>query len=1133
MFDRICLVPEYARSCLRSDGSRLYIILFVIGAFSLGCLSFLTVVALPLSFTPPSPSDGVGWITVHGYSKQKEIFYYVAGILTCGCLPVLLLIAWIRTSSALASQCGEPVCRALRATSFALLAAPYVLYRVLSSWPPKHAGETLVRTLIEVALLWLVCAAVAVDRLTRELLIVSKQLLCHSAVLLAGAIFGWQFPYLLGDPNAAAAAKDWWLWPTAFWFIWILSTRILAGRTKRDITSISRETARMFLFSGILLFYSFALRHHTFQVTLLTISVAGAVLTAIYLFSGRGFDEQSSARLLYWWVGACVAILAGITQLAENPQLVPGVHVNALDGDHILAWFYNGLHGRVPFRDFYYPYGPLEYYYNLTFARVFGLDRYLTPIKVASAVITASILFWTAPLLYRTRLFLILAPVAMFAYSLNIRNALGFWAVLLTVSALENKRLAASVLAGVTIAIALLYSTEVGICAILAAQVAHLVYALKNGKEWLRTHLRSLMPVAAGFCAVFIPVFVIGTAVGALPGYVHSMRTVLASTVCCGTPFPDLLAERSPAPLGVIPNILKDSVFTSYYIAPAIYTFGVIYCGWLLLNRRKISLQDTATLVTLVFGGVLFRSALGRSDLGHVSFAGAPAIAVAGVLADRCILRLGFIGHNDGEDASDGGGKSAHWLEALLLFGFLGIVIALSGMYPTVPARISATVASLRNYFVFTRTDTSKQRDPNWVTVPGADGVRYEFPAGVAPMVKQVRDYLLSHLGPTDSLFSFPYESRYTFLTGRTTMGTFGPEIWSGASTPGGQAELVRQIETARPVYVVYDESEWPDGDGVAWMDRAHDVNRYIFDNYHIETKIGSTLLLRRGAPPSAPSWIQVNKPEASYYLRRGWYHLEPDGRWMSTHSEAVLTRQPNQKLFSLTASVHQRMDRRLTVRFNSEEVYRQRLDGLDGLQTFAFPIPGTLTSGAPLNVEIDVDQPIRAADARYLGLWVREFGFRSQDGQTSELQQPPVPMSARSSETQGAGGIFAISVSDPNGASDISRVQTIFNADLNGIGGCYIDYQSDGKLLNLAKDDGSWSKSTPAGASTIFENSHCALEVQKSTAEAADKTLVVRISVRFMRSFLGEKKVFVSAWDKEGHRANFVQLGSYISKPQ
>ena len=58
-------------------------------------------------------------------------------------------------------------------------------------------------------------------------------------------------------------------------------------------------------------------------------------------------------------------------------------------------------------------------------------------------------------------------------------------------------------------------------------------------------------------------------------------------------------------------------------------------------------------------------------------------------------------------------------------------------------------------------------------------------------------------------------------------MGTFGPEIWSGASTPGGQAELVRQIETARPVYVVYDESEWPDTDGVAWMDRAHDVNRY------------------------------------------------------------------------------------------------------------------------------------------------------------------------------------------------------------------------------------------------------------------------------------------------------------------
>src|SRR5215472_1250956 len=72
-------------------------ILAIVGAFSFGCLAFLSfVINIDVPFhVPPLDSPIVGWSTLHQYPKQQESFYYVAGVVTIVSSTLGALIVWL------------------------------------------------------------------------------------------------------------------------------------------------------------------------------------------------------------------------------------------------------------------------------------------------------------------------------------------------------------------------------------------------------------------------------------------------------------------------------------------------------------------------------------------------------------------------------------------------------------------------------------------------------------------------------------------------------------------------------------------------------------------------------------------------------------------------------------------------------------------------------------------------------------------------------------------------------------------------------------------------------------------------------------------------------------------------------
>src|SRR5439155_5587754 len=167
-----------------------------------------------------------------------------------------------------------------------------------------------------------------------------------------------------------------------------------------------------------------------------------------------------------------------------------------------------------------------------------------------------------------------------------------------------------------------------------------------------------------------------------------------------------------------------------------------------------------------------------------------------------------------------------------------------------------------------------------WKPVRARNGALYYFQDAAAGMVQATFAYLEAHTKPEEGVFAFPYPFRYNVLLDRASPLDFGPCVWSAAARPADRMRLIEELAAKRPRYIVYDESEWPDMDGVASADRFPEVAAFIFEHYGLEKQIGATSILRYRSSPgvSPPSVIRVDRAEDRPFLLSGWYYPQAMG---------------------------------------------------------------------------------------------------------------------------------------------------------------------------------------------------------------------------------------------------------------
>ncbi len=124
---------------------------------------------------------------------------------------------------------------------------------------------------------------------------------------------------------------------------------------------------------------------------------------------------------------------------------------------------------------------------------------------------------------------------------------------------------------------------------------------------------------------------------------------------------------------------------------------------------------------------------------------------------------------------------------------------------------------------------------------------------------------------------------------------------------------------------------------------------------------------------------------------------------------------------------------------------------------------------------------------------------------------------------------VFTVSSSDANGYQHINNAYFLINTQVNGANCFYGWYSAAQNKLYLRKDNNSgWLGGFVPGSNNIIENFYVKLNCASSSVSGIGKTATMKLSVTFKPTFVGAKKLYLSASDKTGRSSGWVQKGTW-----
>ena len=492
-----------------------------------------------------------------------------------------------------------------------------------------------------------------------------------------------------------------------------------------------------------------------------------------------------------------------------------------------MFWIQSLLSGGVYAKDFQCLYGPMLIYPLLWVMNIFGetvlVERYFKYVLDSAAFLI--IIFFLFRTLRWNAMFLvssILYILTFYTYytsdvSVNgteLRVALGILPLLLAYQS-NGKRyhlLGAGVIAGQS----LLFSQEVGICSVLSVIAFSIVDNLVE-RNW-RSFIKEIGLLFIGCAASVTPMLIFFSLNGALMPFLTDLYEYpkLVTLGYGSLPF--------PAFKDFAKNPFSDVLF--YYWPILSYMFVSIYL-FLLIFMRKIDKGLALRVSLLVFGVLLFRTALGRSDEFHIRFAYAPAFLTLFLSLDKAIT--GIFKNKERHL------RAGSLIIAILIVGFSALLYSQTN----IRASISSGLKDLaRLHEKFTIADQGYE-------IPSIERGGIFFDPSTASSIMQMDFFLRSNTSPGDYVYFFPNEAAYYFLFNRNNPTRYSMSYL--AVTSAQKRELVAQLEQKKPEYIIYSLRTWRI-DGINEDIQVPEVVRYMRKKYGIYRQFEDFLVLKRSA---------------------------------------------------------------------------------------------------------------------------------------------------------------------------------------------------------------------------------------------------------------------------------------------
>lgn len=464
----------------------------------------------------------------------------------------------------------------------------------------------------------------------------------------------------------------------------------------------------------------------------------------------------------------------------------------------VLAWVDTVLRGGALSRDVFCTYAPLSLWpVALLFAAfdpslglwrswVFALNA---PALLATYLLLRGILSSRTIAMGGTLVVALLCAPAVPALSWSLsRVGLGLAALACLSRGLAHGAPRWFVAMGSLLGAALLYSQEVGVACCAAAGAVLL----------LRTdRVRAILWTSLGGTIVLAPALAYIAVQGALGATFDNLflfpRTRLLGFAAL--PFPALAPTAESLRAYFSPVVLAVS--------------GFVTATKLLGGERDARTLTESALV--IFGALLFSTALSRPDETHLAFALPPALVLLTGLVERAC--------------------SALLSPARRVAAAAGLVLALGVLAPW------ASSARLNLDMLF----TSAPGQHRALALPRGGGAL--LPERLARDLEDITRALQARTAPDEPFWVYPNEALLYFLADRPQPTRF--PLMHFAVTRAQRLELLAALERARPRYAAY-YLEAAFVDGITYDIMAPEIFAYLGAHYEVDSRFGSFALLRR-----------------------------------------------------------------------------------------------------------------------------------------------------------------------------------------------------------------------------------------------------------------------------------------------
>lgn len=479
------------------------------------------------------------------------------------------------------------------------------------------------------------------------------------------------------------------------------------------------------------------------------------------------------------------------------------------------------LEGKILYRDFFTMYSPGFFYLPALLYKIFGLSLVPTRVMLVFFLTATSIVAWYISFsLTRSRLFSFIPSLLItfyggmhytifFGYH---RTFFGLLALipLIDVNLMSRKRL---ITLSFLSALSLLFSSEVGTSALIGILSFLCLYHLLSlhagpislTQRW-KLLIQDILCFAIGISVFLIPVLLYFASQSALNEMLYDLFVypVKVHRLTMGLPYPGITFGLSQ---GLLFYLLRGG-FT-YYLSFLVYPTTLV----ILLRRvykQKEFAHDVLFLSSLlVYGIVLFQSALVRSDFAHLIFCLSPVYILGTYLINMSRERIiKFKGVSFCGDA----------LITLLLF----------------LVSITPVIGELANLKI-----NDPREGKQFLSLPrGQVYVEHQW----VDSLNQLAEFFEKNGREGESIFVVPYVPLIYFLFNRENPTKYNLLFMVGEDNDRQQKEIIEKLKRSKPRFVIYSHVHLVDGkwvedslDGKRFGDYADLLKRYIEEHYRLE----------------------------------------------------------------------------------------------------------------------------------------------------------------------------------------------------------------------------------------------------------------------------------------------------------